>query len=147
MKRSRSRWGRWRGWNGVYVALVLCALGGPAWAGADGAPEAGQPVAEDWRPVGDDSLEQMRGGVKVGGLDVSMDVLVRDLVDGREVQLRSFALGATGADGLVLPLINQRDGALISRDATLHVRIPGYRRAFGASSASRVRARIQRSLR
>lgn len=144
MKRSRSRWG---GWSGVYVGLVLCTLGGPAWAGSDAVPESGQPVAETWQPVGDDSLEALRGGVKVGGLDVSMDVLVRDLIDGREVQVRSFALGATGADGVMLPLVNQRDGAQISRSATLHVRIPGYRRAFAASSASRVRARIQRSLR
>jgi hypothetical protein len=126
--------------NGVFVGLALCALAQPVCADSATTPEA-------WQPVEDASLDALRGGVRVGGLDVSMDVVVRDFVDEREVQRRTLALGDTGADDLLLPLVNQRDGAQLRRDATVHVRIPGFRRAFDAGSASRVRARIHRSLR
>jgi len=120
-------------------ALIAClALGSPALA------------QEAWSPIADDTLGELRGGLRVNGMDVSLEVLVRDLVDGREVLRKSFAVGSfdTMRDALVLPpLVNTRDGTSLRRETTARVRVQGYRDAFGAASKRSVRERIQRSLR
>jgi len=134
MSRNGPRSGRQRV---AALGLVLCGLAAPAWA--DDADTGGS-----WGAVDDGALEELRGGLRVGGMEMSLDLIVRDLVDGHEVQRRTLAVDDL-ADAL-LPLVNQRDGVTLRRDATLLVRVRGFREKFSTGSARSVRRRIARSL-
>jgi hypothetical protein len=126
------------------IALGICALSTSARAG-DPAPA--------WLPLSADVLAEKRAGLRIGGLDVSLDVWVRDVVDGRARAPSGFSLeGVTleivGADALgdiAHPLVNRTDSARVERDTRIRVRVEGFRSVFGSPAVRGARARLRRA--
>ena len=119
------------------AALAVCALAPHARAEASDALCTLEPLSAP-------ALAAKRAGFRVGGLDVSLDVWVRDAIDGRELPA-SLRLGGVALDlpGLALPLVNRENDVHVARDARVHVRVDGFQSRFG-SPARAARARLGR---
>lgn len=114
------------------AALALCtaALSASAHAGEGTDPWTALPAPE---------LAARRAGLRVGGLDVSLEVWLRDSVDGRELA-PGLALESTG---VLVPLVNRSDGVRIERDAQIRVRIDGFFAVYGTPAMRAARARLR----
>lgn len=118
----------------VIAALTVCSL-------------AASGHAEDsiatWPLLPADELAARRGGLRVGGLDVSVDVALRDSIDGAEPASSVFQVSDLGGLGVLAELVNHIDSVRIQRDAEIRVRIDGFRSVFGSTSLRTARARLR----
>lgn len=98
-----------------------------------------------WPPLPAHELAARRGGLRIGGLDVSVDVWLRDSVDGAELPAGSnvFQVSDLGGLGFLAQLVNRIDGVRIRRDAEIRVRIDGFTSVFGSSALRAARARVR----
>ena len=112
------------------LALCIAAFSAPARAGEGTDPWTALPAPE---------LAARRAGLRVGGLDVTLEVWLRDSVDGRELA-SGLALEGTG---VLVPLVNRSDGVRIEREAQIRVRIDGFSAVYGTPAMRAARARLR----
>jgi hypothetical protein len=119
------------------AALAVCSLAATP-AHADESIDA-------WPPLAAHELAARRGGLRIGGLDVSVDVWLRDSVDGAELPAGSsvFQLEELGGLSVLAQLVNRVDGVRIQRDTEIRVRIDGFTSVFGSSALRTARTRVR----
>jgi hypothetical protein len=98
-----------------------------------------------WPPVPAHELAALRGGLRIGGLDVSVDVWVRDSVDGVETTPGGSVFQVSDLGGLsaLIQLMNRLDGVRIERDAEIRVRVDGFASVFGSPALRTARSRLR----
>jgi hypothetical protein len=98
-----------------------------------------------WPPLAAHELAARRGGLRVGGLDVSVDVSIRDSVDGAAFAPGVDILQISDLGGLnaLLQLVNRLDGVRIERAAEIRVRVDGFASVFGSPALRTARSRLR----
>ena len=121
----------------VLAALVACSLV------ASPAAHAGEGNA--WPSVPAHELAARRGGLRIGGLDVSVDFRVRASIDGIEPASapRVLEINDFGGLSVLAELLNRLDGVHIEREAEIRVRIDGFSSVFGSPALRIARARLR----
>ena len=98
-----------------------------------------------WPSLPEQELAARRAGLRIGGLDVSVEVRLRDRIDAGEPAPVNSVFQSSDFGGLTVlaQLVNRLDGVRIERDAEIRVRIDGFGSVFGSSSLRTARARLR----
>ncbi len=98
-----------------------------------------------WSPLPAHELAARRGGLRIGGLDVGVDVAVRDSIDGAAGDPGVNILQVSDLGGLnaLIQLVNRLDGVRIERAAEIRVRVDGFASVFGSPALRTARSRLR----
>ena len=94
-----------------------------------------------WPPLPAHELAARRGGLRIGGLDVSVAVSVCDSVDGAAAV--PGVISDLGGLNALIQLVNRIDGVRIERTAEIRVRADGFASVFGSPALRTARSRLR----